>query len=53
MNVTSPEVFAWHLTTGTVTRDEARAIVFGLDVLPDGLGAKPLDPAGVSSKEPA
>lgn len=39
-----PEVFAWHVTTGTVTRDEARALVFDFAPLPDGSGAVPLDP---------
>lgn len=37
-----PEVFAWHVTTGTLTRDEARARVFDLAPLPDGAGATPL-----------
>lgn len=31
-----PEVFAWHVTTGTLTRDEARAMVFDLAPLPGG-----------------
>lgn len=37
-----PEVFAWHVTTGTVTRDEARALVFDFAPLPDGSGAVPI-----------
>lgn len=37
-----PEVFAWHVTTGTLTRDEARAMVFDLAPLPGGEGAKPI-----------
>lgn len=36
------EVLAWHVTTGTLTRDEARARVFDLAPLPDGAGATPI-----------
>lgn len=37
-----PEVFAWHVTTGTLTRDEARTMVFDLAPLPGGQGADPI-----------
>jgi hypothetical protein len=46
----TPETFAWHLTSGVITPDEARALIFKLGPLPDGLGAKPLavtPPGGV------
>lgn len=50
----APEVFAWHLTTGTLTRDEARKIVFSFDPLPNGQGSAPLDPGGAKTpSEPA
>lgn len=37
-----PETYAWHLTSGVITPDEARKLIFNLGPLPDGLGAKPL-----------
>ena len=39
---TTGQVFAWSLETGTVTRDEARAILYGLPPLPNGSGSMPL-----------
>ena len=46
----SGQVFAWHVTTGVVTPDEARARL-GLGPLPDGAGSKPT-PTDVPRMEP-
>lgn len=47
------EIYAWHITTGVVTPDEARARL-GLDPLPGGAGTKPtpIDLPGPADPDP-